>query len=267
MQQGLINLLDNAVKYNRPEGTITVAFEDLGNGYLRISVVDTGYGIPDHLKGELFTPFSRLNAEQMGIDGTGIGLSFSKQLVELMNGQIGVESRQGQGSCFWVELAKASEPVLDTEQRIQASSVTGNVQKESSAYVGKLLLAEDNLVNQEVAVEMLEQSGYEIDVANNGEEVLAALSKERYGLVLMDCEMPVMDGFTATKQLREREKLMQCPATPVIALTAHAIEGVRERCLASGMNDFLEKPILLCKLDKVMKNFEKKCEKNCEKKL
>ena len=242
LKQVLVNLLDNAVKYNRQEGTISVSFEDVGKAYLRISVVDTGYGIPDHLKGELFTPFSRLNAEQMGIDGTGIGLSFSKQLVELMKGQIGVESRQGQGSCFWIELAKASEPVLDTEQRIQASSVTGNVQKESSAYVGKLLLAEDNLVNQEVAVEMLEQSGYEIDVANNGEEVLAALSKERYGLVLMDCEMPVMDGFTATKQLREREKLMQCPATPVIALTAHAIEGVRERCLASGMNDFLTKP-------------------------
>jgi len=242
LKQVLVNLLDNAVKYNRQEGTITVAFEDVGNGYLRISVVDTGYGIPDDLKGELFTPFSRLNAEQMGIDGTGIGLSFSKQLVELMNGQIGVESRQGQGSCFWIELAKAIEPVSDTEQRIQASFVPDHVQKASSAYVGKLLLAEDNLVNQEVAVDMLEQSGYEIDVANNGEEVLAALTRGVYGLVLMDCEMPVMDGFTATRQLREREKLMQLPTTPVIALTAHAIEGVRERCLASGMNDFLTKP-------------------------
>ena len=242
LKQVLVNLLDNAVKYNRPEGTITVAFEDLGNGYLRISVVDTGYGIPDHLKGELFTPFSRLNAEQMGIDGTGIGLSFSKQLVELMNGQIGVESRQGQGSCFWVELAKASEPVSDTEQQISASFVSDNIQETSSAHVGKLLLAEDNLVNQEVAVDMLEQSGYEVDIANNGEEALAALSKAKYGLVLMDCEMPVMDGFTATKQLREKEKLMQLPITPVIALTAHAIDGVRERCIASGMNDFLTKP-------------------------
>ena len=87
LKQVMVNLLDNAVKYNRQEGTITVTFEDVGHDYLRISVIDTGYGIPDHLSGELFKPFSRLNAEEMGIDGTGIGLSFSKQLVELMNGQ------------------------------------------------------------------------------------------------------------------------------------------------------------------------------------
>ena len=242
LKQVLVNLLDNAVKYNRQDGTITVAFEATGNGYMRISVVDTGYGIPDQLKGELFTPFSRLNAEQMGIDGTGIGLSFSKQLVELMKGQVGVESRQGQGSCFWIELPKAHKPASRAEQQKQVDFVTHAENNTSKGYVGKLLLAEDNLVNQEVAVDMLEQSGYEIDVAVNGEEVLEALSKERYGLVLMDCEMPVMDGFTATKQIREREKLMRLPQIPVIALTAHAIEGVREKCLASGMNDFLTKP-------------------------
>lgn len=242
LKQVLVNLLDNAVKYNRQEGTITVAFEDAGNGYLRISVVDTGYGIPEHLKGELFTPFSRLNAEQMGIDGTGIGLSFSKQLVELMNGQIGVESRQGQGSCFWIELEKASEPAAETKQRIEPDLVTDYRTSADTNYAGKLLLAEDNLVNQEVAVDMLEQSGYEIDVASNGEEVLEALSRYPYGLVLMDCEMPVMDGFTATMRIREREKTMQLPQTTVIALTAHAIDGVREKCLASGMNDFLTKP-------------------------
>jgi len=190
----------------------------------------------------LFTPFSRLNAEQMGIEGTGIGLSFSKQLVELMKGQIGVESREGQGSCFWIELPKASEPASSDEQRVQISIVTHAEQNTNTDHAGKLILAEDNLINQEVAVDMLRQSGYEIDVTNNGEELLEALSKGRYSLVLMDCEMPVMDGFTATKRIREREKLMRLPQTPVIALTAHAIEGVREKCLASGMNDFLTKP-------------------------
>jgi len=242
LKQVLVNLLDNAVKYNRQDGTITVAFEDVGHGFVRISVVDTGYGIPEQLKGELFTPFSRLNAEKMGIDGTGIGLSFSKQLVELMKGQIGVESRQGQGSCFWIELPRASEPASSAGQRIQAGFETHVEQNTNRDYAGKLLLAEDNLVNQEVAVDMLEQSGYQIDVSNNGEEVLDALSKGRYSLILMDCEMPVMDGFTATKKIREREKLMRLPQTPVIALTAHAIEGVREKCLACGMNDFLTKP-------------------------
>ena len=242
LKQVLVNLLDNAVKYNRLDGTITVVFENTGNDYLRISVVDTGYGIPEQLKGELFTPFSRLNAEQMGIDGTGIGLSFSKQLVELMKGQIGMESRHGQGSCFWLELPRAHAPASRSKQRSQDGYVTNTAKNTGSDAVGKLLLAEDNLVNQEVAVDMLEQSGYEIDVAVNGEEVLEAMSKDKYRLVLMDCEMPVMDGFTAAKQLREREKLLRLPQTPVIALTAHAIQGVREKCLACGMNDFLTKP-------------------------
>ena len=242
LKQVMVNLLDNAVKYNRQGGTVTVAFEDVGHGYMRISVVDTGYGIADHLKGELFKPFSRLNAEDLGIDGTGIGLSFSKQLVELMSGQIGVESRQGQGSCFWVELPTAERPAGRARQQAFPRPVLYRAREAGAKSGGKLLLAEDNLVNQEVAVDMLEQSGFKVDVANNGEEVLKALRKDQYSLVLMDCEMPVMDGFAATEKLRQIEQDMQIPQTPVVALTAHAIEGVRERCLACGMNDFLAKP-------------------------
>ena len=242
LKQVLVNLLDNAVKYNRHEGTITVTFEDVGHDYLRISVVDTGYGIADHLKGELFRPFSRLNAEEMGIDGTGIGLSFSKQLVELMSGQIGVESRQGQGSCFWIELPSAEQPAVKAQQQAFPRPVDYRGQQSPSKAGGKLLLAEDNLVNQEVAVDMLEQSGFKVDVANNGDEALKALRRDQYSLVLMDCEMPVMDGFAATEKLRQIESELQLTQTPVVALTAHAVEGVRERCLASGMNDYLAKP-------------------------
>ena len=242
LKQVLVNLLDNAIKYNRHEGTITVAFEDVGQGYLRISVVDTGYGIPDHLQGELFKPFSRLNAEKMGIDGTGIGLSYCKQLVELMQGQIGVKSRHGQGSCFWIELPKASKPEGQKKRASPFKPVVYSGVERREAQTGKLLLAEDNEVNQEVAVDMLKQSGFKVDVANNGEEVLRALDRDRYSLVLMDCEMPVMDGFTATKKLRANEHRNKLPQTPVVALTAHAVEGMREKCIASGMNDFLAKP-------------------------
>jgi|GEM_PF-2206026 len=242
LKQVMVNLLDNAVKYNRTGGSITVMFKEVGEDHIRISVADTGYGIADHLKGELFKPFSRLDADDMGIEGTGIGLSFSKQLVELMNGRIGVESLLGQGSRFWVDLPMARQPAAQASaQEFPRPFV---YQEKASAGRGgsKLLLAEDNLVNQEVAVDMLEQSGFLVDVASNGEEVLKALRSDQYSLVLMDCEMPVMDGFMATEKLRKFENEMQLPQTPVVALTAHAIKGVKERCLASGMNDFLAKP-------------------------
>lgn len=242
LKQVMVNLLDNAVKYNRQGGTITVAFEDAGDGCLRVSVVDTGYGIADHLRGELFRPFSRLNAEEMGIEGTGIGLSFSKQLVELMKGKIGVESRHGQGSRFWVELPRGEQPAALVSKKEFPRPVVCHTKVPGSRGAGKLLLAEDNLVNQEVAVDMLEQFGFKVDVANNGEEALGALCREQYCLVLMDCEMPVMDGFEATERLRQLESEKHLPQTPVVALTAHAIEGTREKCLATGMNDFLAKP-------------------------
>ncbi|UCB54623.1 MAG: response regulator [Thiotrichales bacterium] len=241
LKQILVNLLDNAVKYNRREGTITVGFKKSGADYLRISVADSGHGIPVQLQGELFKPFSRLNAEAMGIDGTGIGLSYSKQLVELMNGRIGVSSRKGQGSTFWIELPGAEQPAAEARQQSFPGPVSTRSEKDAPAGT-KLLLAEDNLVNQEVAVDMLEQSGFKVAVASNGEEVLDAVRKDQYSLVFMDCEMPVLDGFAATRKLRQLERDLDLPQTPVVALTAHAVRGVREKCLASGMNDFLAKP-------------------------
>jgi CheY-like chemotaxis protein len=242
LKQVMVNLLDNAVKYNRQAGSITVTLKNIDHNNIRLSVTDTGYGIPENLKSDLFKPFSRLNAEHMGIEGTGIGLSFSKQLVELMEGQIGVETRQGQGSCFWVELKKAKKTRLQHKRPTPIHPMSYLDKVASSVSGKKVLVAEDNLVNQEVVMDMLEKSGLEVVVTSNGEQALEALTKDRYSLVLMDCEMPVMDGFTVTEAFRKRESEMQLTQTPIIALTAHAVEGVREKCIASGMNDYLAKP-------------------------
>jgi signal transduction histidine kinase/DNA-binding NarL/FixJ family response regulator len=257
LKQVLVNLLDNAVKYNRQGGTVTVSMRPNERAMCRISVVDTGYGIAQESLHKLFTPFSRLGAEQLGIDGTGIGLSFSKQLVELMAGEIGVESRLGKGSCFWVELPCATEP--DSAASIENVAVQADQSRtaadKSALAAGRLLLAEDNLVNQEVAIDMLEQGGYEVDVANNGEEALQYLNRRDYALVLMDCEMPILDGYAVTRLLREKETTEELVRTPVVALTAHAVEGARDKCIDSGMDDFLTKPFSYAGLEAMVEKW------------
>ena len=244
LKQVVLNLLDNAVKYNRSGGTIAVSLRQAGESHWRMSVLDTGHGISPHGMSELFKPFARLPETQDGIDGTGIGLSFSKQLVELMHGRIGVDSRAGEGSCFWVELPRA-EPrrhsMTSSEQGLQHDRHAGKHQVQTGQG-RRLLLVEDNVVNQEVALEMLQEQGFEVDVADNGERALQYFQDNHYAVILMDCEMPVMDGLTATRRIRELEAQRQSAPTPVIALTAHAIQGAREKCLASGMDDFLSKP-------------------------
>ena len=257
LKQVLVNLLDNAVKYNRQGGSVTVSMRSVENVRCRISVVDTGYGIAQASIHKLFTPFSRLDAEQLGIDGTGIGLSFSKQLVELMAGEIGVESRQGEGSCFWIELPCANEPAeiaLAENPVLQAETRGRNIAGPASI-AGRILLAEDNLVNQEVAIDMLEQMGYAVNVANNGEEAMQLLNRQDYALVLMDCEMPILDGYAVTRLLREKENTDELVRTPVVALTAHAVEGAREKCIESGMDDFLTKPFSYAGLDAMVEKW------------
>lgn len=240
LKQIIVNLLDNAVKYNKCGGMVTIKLAVSNNSFIRISVTDTGYGIPKKSIDKLFLPFSRLNTEQLNVDGTGIGLSLCKQLVELMNGSIGMDSQPGKGCCFWIEIPRAEQDAHITPEEnrhfpcIQVSNTNNN----------KILLVEDNEVNREVAIDMLEELGHEVDVAVDGKQAVKILSAKNYALVLMDCEMPVMDGFTATEKIREREK--QLPrnqaSTTIIALTAHAISGTKDRCIASGMNDFLSKP-------------------------
>ena len=253
LKQVLFNLIDNAIKYNQKGGSISVVIAMTDYSHVRIAIIDTGLGLSKENQEKLFVPFSRLDATSSGIEGTGIGLSYSKQLVELMHGKIGVDSKQGQGSCFWFELPVADARTVrdkvatpdDTDSFVQMPAHHSLPDK-------KVLLAEDNKVNQEVAVDILEHLGYTVDIVNNGVAAIDACSSREYALIFMDCEMPIMDGLEATKNIRQQETEHHKTRIPIVALTAHAISGAREDCLNAGMDDFLSKPYSLSDIQLIL---------------
>ena len=247
LKQVIVNLLDNAIKYNKRGGQVTIILDTDIKDTVRISVVDTGYGIPKESRDKLFLPFSRVNTEHLDVDGTGIGLSLCKHLIDLMNGKIGMENPEGNGCCFWVQIPRASHDAsIIPDEKTSLPEIPASSRKSNN----KILLVEDNEVNREVAIDMLEALGYEADIAVDGKQAVDILATKKYALVLMDCEMPVMDGFTATEKIRKSETLLERDqdALTIIALTAHAISGTKDRCLRSGMNDFLSKPFSMATL-------------------
>jgi len=236
IRQILINLLGNAIKFTS-FGSVRLEVSQVARQddrvRLRFAVHDTGIGISAAQIGELFTPFTQAdNSMTRRFGGTGLGLSISKQLVELMAGEIGVDSSFGNGSSFWFELPLAVATTPPPE--------TGTC--DETLPPQRILLVEDNLVNQKVAEGILSRLGHLVEVVGNGQLALEALARSDYDAVLMDCQMPVMDGFTATRLLRTAGKVRN-PAVPVIAMTAHAMQGDREECLAAGMDDYIAKPI------------------------
>jgi PAS domain S-box-containing protein len=240
LRQILLNLASNAVKFTG-QGKITVrastrASNDVDAAVvLRVEVTDSGIGIAPAAQVYIFEPFKQADsATTRNYGGTGLGLAIARELTETMGGTIGVESTPGTGSTFWIELPLADEAVLRRGQP------TGTEQPVWST-PPLVLVAEDNPVNQIVTVRTLERCGCRAEVANDGRQALDMPAAHHYDAVLMDCQMPELDGYEATAELRRRESASQ--HTPVIAMTAHALDGAREHCLEAGMDDYVSKPV------------------------
>jgi signal transduction histidine kinase len=246
LRQILLNLLGNAVKFTE-NGSIIMEITRIDEtdheSNLRFSVRDTGIGISEKNLKKLFQSFSQADASMnRKFGGTGLGLAICRRLVELMGGQIGADSVAGKGSTFWFTLRLAKQkgggPVA-TE-----TTTPGFADVPDDGLNGmKVLLAEDNLVNKVVGTRQLKKIGCCVDVVENGIDAVALWREKRHSIVLLDCQMPEMDGYEAAQKIREIEREQQLPKTFIIALTACAMEGDREICLDAGMDDYISKPV------------------------
>ncbi|MDD2716657.1 MAG: PAS domain S-box protein [Candidatus Wallbacteria bacterium] len=249
LRQVLINLLGNAVKFTA-KGKIDLLISLVGQTEksieLRFEINDTGIGIPAAKLDRLFRPFQQINASlNYDSGGTGLGLSISKGLVELLGGTIGAKSAEGVGSSFWFRLCFSLIPVERDAEGIEIERLE---EKKIPKHKLRILLAEDNPINQKVALWVLSKLGYQVDVVANGLEALKALETISYDLVLMDCRMPKMDGYETTVAIRNPASKVRNHDIPVIAMTADAAKSDEDKCLVAGMNGYLAKPVSQAKL-------------------
>ncbi|RKT59563.1 Hpt sensor hybrid histidine kinase [Azonexus fungiphilus] len=251
LRQVVANLLNNAVKFT-DQGEIAVVLRRLPAAADRLrcelQVRDSGIGIPLEAQQRIFEHFAQADGSTTRrFGGTGLGLAICRRLVDMMGGTIGVDSRPGAGACFTVslELPLVEPGLADVDAAATLRRVGPQAEAAEPALPrlrGRVLLAEDNESNQIVARTHLERFGLQVLVVTNGQQALDMLAQEHFDLVLMDCQMPVLDGFSACAALRQRETQGGSPRLPVVALTANAMNDDRERCLAAGMDDYLAKP-------------------------
>jgi hypothetical protein len=241
-RQIVANLVNNAVKFtHRGAVRVLVDVRAAAQGQdMVLTVSDTGSGIPQEKIDAIFDKFTQADGSiSRRFGGTGLGLAITRRLVDIHAGRIEVTSEVGRGSTFTVVLACVPAAAEVHEPGLRLSSGPGEAPA-ASAPSRRILLVEDNPINQKVVTSLLRKRGYTVDVAQHGEEALAMLARDSYGLVLMDVQMPVLDGLEATRRIRVDP---QFAALPIVAMTAHAMNGDRERCLAAGMNNYLAKPV------------------------
>jgi PAS domain S-box-containing protein len=240
LKQVLLNIVANAVKYNREGGRVEVSCEDSGADRMRVLVADTGVGIAPEKVARLFTPFDRLGAEQTGVEGTGLGLALSKRLAEAMDGQIGIREPNGSGSVFWVDLPRATSPLA----LLPASDLGATISGKHKAFPGRrytILYVEDNLSNLTLVQRIMAlRNDIDLIPAMQGGLALELARSHRPHLVLLDLHLPDIQGEEVLRQLRNAP---DCGDIPVVILSADATPGQRERLLAAGAQAFITKPL------------------------
>lgn len=251
IRQIALNFVDNAVKFTARGGVTVVVSAERSNeraAKVTIAVRDTGIGIGSQQQSLLFEKFSQADASTTRkYGGTGLGLVISKRLAEAMGGSVGVVSAAEAGSTFWTTLPLAT---VEAPQEAEAKAALDGAHPEQRH--GRVLVVEDNGVNQRIVTRLLERRGLQVDVAANGREAVRMFLANIYSMIFMDCQMPEMDGYQATREIRTQEKHLTRARTPIVAMTANAMFSDREICLQAGMDDYVSKPLAVAELERVL---------------